>query len=413
MGQAQLPPGFRFHPTEEELICYYLKRKVMGKPFQFIAISEVELYKFAPWDLPEKSCVRTKDLEWYFFCPRDKKYPKGSRANRSTEIGYWKTTGKDRSISHNSRVVGMKKSLIFHTGKPPKGDRTDWVMYEYRLADEQLVASGVAQDAFVICKIFKKSGMGPKIGEQYGAPFNEEDWEDDDANLEATVAAFPFLPFHQPAVQSSNDNNATTSTVEPVPAPVAATTITEPVPVSDPATPLLEPVPLSLDAESVAGGYNELPVITCPPFGTPQYCDSIPITPETDGIQLDELEDLLLNDAPHHPGNGSGQLAPLQQPSPAMVNFNEAGGDEINQIYGELVNLIDGDVNDNVVQPLSELGAQHYVELNDIIFDQEEDFFLNCYDPALSPEMEVDICFRGYSPSEHQNGSLTSDWGPH
>lgn len=95
-----------------------------------------------------------------------------------------------------------------------------------------------------------------------------------------------------------------------------------------------------------------------------------------------------------------------------MVNFDEAGGDEINQIYGELVNLIDGDVNDNVVQPLSELGAQHYVELNDIIFDQEEDFFPK-YDPARSPEMEVDICFRGHSPSEHQSGSLTSDWGPH
>jgi No apical meristem (NAM) protein len=93
----------------------------------------------------DKSCFRTKDLEWYFFCPRDKKYPKGSRANRSTEIGYWKTTGNDRSILHGSRVVGMKKSLIFHTGKPPKGDRTDWVMYEYRLADDQLAASGVAQ----------------------------------------------------------------------------------------------------------------------------------------------------------------------------------------------------------------------------------------------------------------------------
>lgn len=52
MSQAMLPPGFRFHPTDEELILYYLKRKVMGKKFQFMPISEVELYKFAPWDLP-------------------------------------------------------------------------------------------------------------------------------------------------------------------------------------------------------------------------------------------------------------------------------------------------------------------------------------------------------------------------
>jgi No apical meristem (NAM) protein len=52
MAQARLPPGFRFHPTDEELVSYYLKRKVMGKPFRFMAVSEVELYKFAPWDLP-------------------------------------------------------------------------------------------------------------------------------------------------------------------------------------------------------------------------------------------------------------------------------------------------------------------------------------------------------------------------
>lgn len=34
------------------------------------------------------------------------------------------------------------------------------------------------QDACVLCKIFQKSGPGPKIGAQYGAPFNEDDWND-------------------------------------------------------------------------------------------------------------------------------------------------------------------------------------------------------------------------------------------
>ncbi|RWW69561.1 hypothetical protein BHE74_00022841 [Ensete ventricosum] len=94
--------------------------------------------------LPPPFVVRW-DLEWYFFCPRDKKYPNGSRSNRATDIGYWKATGKDRPIIHNTSTVGMKKTLIFHEGKPPKGNRTDWVMYEYRLENREMADAGLVQ----------------------------------------------------------------------------------------------------------------------------------------------------------------------------------------------------------------------------------------------------------------------------
>jgi hypothetical protein len=93
----------------------------------------------------DKSCLRSKDLEWFFFCPRDKKYPKGSRTNRATPNGYWKTSGKDRTIELNSRTVGLKKTLIFHEGKAPKGNRTDWVMYEYKMEDDTLVSAGFSK----------------------------------------------------------------------------------------------------------------------------------------------------------------------------------------------------------------------------------------------------------------------------
>lgn len=49
---SSLAPGFRFHPTDEELVRYYLRRKVCGKPFRFDAISDVDVYKVEPWDLP-------------------------------------------------------------------------------------------------------------------------------------------------------------------------------------------------------------------------------------------------------------------------------------------------------------------------------------------------------------------------
>lgn len=52
MASMSLPPGFRFHPTDEELVAYYLKRKINGREIELEIIPEVDLYKCEPWDLP-------------------------------------------------------------------------------------------------------------------------------------------------------------------------------------------------------------------------------------------------------------------------------------------------------------------------------------------------------------------------
>nr|GEV14484.1 NAC domain-containing protein 78-like [Tanacetum cinerariifolium] len=177
---TSLAPGFRFHPTDEELVMYYLRRKACGKPFRFQAVSEIDVYKSEPWELADFSPLKTRDQEWYFFSPVDRKYGNGSRLNRATGKGYWKATGKDRAVRHKSETIGMKKTLVFHSGRAPDGKRTNWVMHEYRLLDQELLRVGVTQDSFVLCRIFQKSGLGPPNGDRY-APFLEEEWTDDTA----------------------------------------------------------------------------------------------------------------------------------------------------------------------------------------------------------------------------------------
>ena len=52
MAPMTLPPGFRFHPTDEELVAYYLDRKINGRSIELEIIPEIDLYKCEPWELP-------------------------------------------------------------------------------------------------------------------------------------------------------------------------------------------------------------------------------------------------------------------------------------------------------------------------------------------------------------------------
>jgi hypothetical protein len=48
---SHVPPGFRFHPTDEELVDYYLRKKIASKRIDLDVIKDVDLYKIEPWDL--------------------------------------------------------------------------------------------------------------------------------------------------------------------------------------------------------------------------------------------------------------------------------------------------------------------------------------------------------------------------
>ncbi|KAL3614905.1 hypothetical protein CASFOL_040566 [Castilleja foliolosa] len=165
-GELSVPPGFRFHPTDEELLYYYLKKKVSYEPIDLDVIREVDLNKLEPWDLKEKCRIGSgPQNDWYFFSHKDKKYPTGTRTNRATTAGFWKATGRDKVIHlSNSRRIGMRKTLVFYIGRAPHGQKTDWIMHEYRLDDDNV---GIQEDGWVVCRVFKKKtltrGFDPEL----------------------------------------------------------------------------------------------------------------------------------------------------------------------------------------------------------------------------------------------------------
>ncbi|CAI0445156.1 unnamed protein product [Linum tenue] len=183
-----LPPGFRFHPTDQELLIYYLKQKItfsspsnssssspsinINCPDQVSLIADINIYKFNPWELP--SMALFGESEWFFFSPRDRKYPNGARPNRTAGSGYWKATGTDKPIlsTNGAQCLGVKKALVFYQGRPPKGRKTSWMMLEYRLLDDpnqlRTLKRSMRLDDFVLCRVRLKSNGPNPIREESG-----------------------------------------------------------------------------------------------------------------------------------------------------------------------------------------------------------------------------------------------------
>ncbi|RWW55984.1 hypothetical protein BHE74_00037340 [Ensete ventricosum] len=152
MVEARMPPGFRFHPRDDELVCDYLMKKVSGNSSIYGCPMMIDFCVCGT----DMACVGGK--EWYFFSLPDRKYATGQRTNRATQSGYWKATGKDRQVIRGGLLVGMRKTLVFYQGRAPKGRKTSWVMHEFRMvagADDPQNLS--LKEDWVLCRVLDKS----------------------------------------------------------------------------------------------------------------------------------------------------------------------------------------------------------------------------------------------------------------
>ncbi|CAI0478654.1 unnamed protein product [Linum tenue] len=197
---SHVPPGFRFHPTDEELVDYYLRKKIASKRIDLDVIKDVDLYKIEPWDLQELCKIGTEEQnDWYFFSHKDKKYPTGTRTNRATKAGFWKATGRDKAIYCRHSLVGMRKTLVFYKGRAPNGQKSDWIMHEYRLETNENGATQAnisfikQEEGWVVCRVFKKRlPTVRRIGE-YESPC----WYDDQVSFMQELDSSRQIPRHQ------------------------------------------------------------------------------------------------------------------------------------------------------------------------------------------------------------------------
>ncbi|MFS7986131.1 putative chromatin regulator PHD family [Helianthus anomalus] len=87
-----------------------------------------------------REVAKLNSSEWYFFSFRDRKYATGYQTNRATKTGYWKATGKDRTVVYPNAgaLAGMRKTLVFYNNRAPNGIKTGWIMHEFRLENPHI-----------------------------------------------------------------------------------------------------------------------------------------------------------------------------------------------------------------------------------------------------------------------------------
>ncbi|KAL2552818.1 NAC domain-containing protein [Forsythia ovata] len=168
MSEFIMPPGYRFEPTDEELIRFYLSEKALGQPLPRSSIVEKELYgdnanqwdvfsDIDPWKMETKfDKNETKSIKKTIFVLTKLSKISPKRISRKAGCGLW--DGQTGAITINNSqgiIICSKKMLTFRT----KGDSNvtkihgHWIMHEYSLDGVSLINGLKFINDYVICKI--------------------------------------------------------------------------------------------------------------------------------------------------------------------------------------------------------------------------------------------------------------------
>ncbi|KAF7834140.1 NAC domain-containing protein 104-like [Senna tora] len=196
---VNLPPGFLFSPTDEELVLHFLYSKVTLLTCHPNIIPDLDLSVSDPWELNGKAL--SSGNQYYFFTKVNE--------DRATESGYWKEIGVTETIvSDADKKVGIKKYLVFNIGEAPQGTETSWMMQEYYLCSSGFNTAPYrstrgrrkpdqSQSKWALCRVYERN----KDSEQ-GVNCYSDDEDDSRTELSwldescKNCHIIPLIPLH-------------------------------------------------------------------------------------------------------------------------------------------------------------------------------------------------------------------------
>ncbi|XVF27934.1 hypothetical protein REPUB_Repub14bG0152300 [Reevesia pubescens] len=150
----RIPPGYRFVPTDEELVLLYLSKKARGEPVYTEAVIDKEIYgdnDMEPWKI-----FGEKSSQKFYIFTKLKKKGKGKRnIERKAGCGTWKGQRTEPVKDSQNNQVGFKKLFVFQvkagSSTSNNANNGHWLMHEFSLLNDQ--------SDYVLCEIRNKRAI--------------------------------------------------------------------------------------------------------------------------------------------------------------------------------------------------------------------------------------------------------------
>ncbi|XP_074293539.1 NAC domain-containing protein 37-like [Silene latifolia] len=150
MAGFNLPVGYKFEPTKELLVGYFLNKRLSNQPLDPCyndVIMDFDVYSNHPakiMTLTKRKVEEDGFQQGYFFSPLTK-YSKtnknGKNINRLIPShGTWSEKAGTKTIRYQNEVIGIHKYYKFNPDSKSKGNvlnKDAWMMHEYSVSDNQ------------------------------------------------------------------------------------------------------------------------------------------------------------------------------------------------------------------------------------------------------------------------------------